>query len=58
MGRLIVDLTLRLTVTLEAVQAVRPAMEAFYSSLSDEQKERFNEIGPKQPKDNAGASQT
>ncbi len=51
-------MTLRLTATLEAVQAVRPAMEAFYSSLSDEQKERFNEIGPKQPKDNADASQT
>jgi hypothetical protein len=51
-------MTLRLTATLEAVQTVRPAMEAFYSSLSDEQKERFNEIGPKQPKDNAGVSQT
>src|SRR5664279_1444871 len=34
-------MTLRLTATLEAVQAVRPAMEAFYSSLSDEQKERL-----------------
>jgi hypothetical protein len=51
-------MTLRLTATLEAVQTVRPAMEAFYNSLSDEQKERFNEIGPKQPKDNVGASQT
>ena len=51
-------MTLRLTATLEAVQTVRPAMEAFYSSLSDEQKERFNEIGPKQPKDSAGVSQT
>ena len=42
-------ITLRLTATLEAVQTVRPAMEAFYNSLSDEQKERFNEIGPKRP---------
>jgi hypothetical protein len=50
-------MTLRLTATLEAVHTVRPAMEAFYKSLSDEQKERFNEIGPKHPKDNAGVSQ-
>jgi len=27
---------------LQAVQVVRPALDAFYSSLSDEQKERFN----------------
>ena len=51
-------MTLRLTATLEAVQTVRPAMEKFYNSLSDEQKERLNEIGPKQPKNNAEASQT
>jgi len=37
----------RLDATLEAVQTVRPALEAFYNSLSDEQKERFNAIGPK-----------
>jgi len=29
-----------------AVHAVRPALEKFYASLSDEQKERFNELGP------------
>ena len=51
-------MTLRLTATLEAVQTVKPAMEAFYNSLSDEQKERFNEIGPKHPKDNTGVSHT
>ncbi|WP_152620977.1 Spy/CpxP family protein refolding chaperone [Bradyrhizobium japonicum] len=51
-------MTLRLTATLEAVQTVRPAMETFYNSLSDEQKERLNEIGPKQPKNNAEANQT
>jgi hypothetical protein len=51
-------MTLWLTATLEAVQTVRPAMETFYNSLSDEQKERFNEIGPKPFKENAGASQT
>ena len=49
-------MALRLTATLEAVRTVKPAMEAFYSSLSDEQKERFNEIGPKHPKDNADVS--
>jgi hypothetical protein len=37
----------RLQATLEATQIVRPPLEAFYSSLSDEQKERFNELGPK-----------
>jgi hypothetical protein len=36
----------RLTATLDAVKTVRPAMEAFYASLNDEQKARFNEIGP------------
>ncbi len=39
-------MTARLDATLEAVQTVRPALETFYASLSDEQKERFNEIGP------------
>ncbi len=46
-------MTARLDATLEAVQTVRPALEKFYASLSDEQKERFNEIGPKQINDNA-----
>ncbi len=26
-----------------------PALENFYNSLTDEQKERFNELGPKKP---------
>jgi LTXXQ motif family protein len=51
-------MALRLTATLEAVQPVRPAMEKFYNSLTDEQKERLNEIGPKQPKNNTEANQT
>jgi hypothetical protein len=38
----------RLQATLEAVQTVRPALDHFYASLTDEQKERFNEIGPQQ----------
>ncbi|OYX80226.1 MAG: hypothetical protein B7Y77_00835 [Bradyrhizobium sp. 35-63-5] len=44
-GRL-AGMTARLNATLEAVQTVRPELEKFYDSLSDEQKERFNEIGP------------
>ena len=47
----------RLQATLEAVQTVRPALEKFYDSLSDEQKARFNEIGPKNHTANAEASQ-
>jgi len=37
----------RLEGTLAAVETVRPALEAFYNSLSDEQKERFNALGPR-----------
>jgi hypothetical protein len=48
-------MTARLEATLQAVQTVRPALEAFYASLSDEQKERFNELGPKQTAVNAQA---
>src|SRR5712691_4408320 len=36
----------RLQVMLQAVQAVRPALDHFYQSLSDEQKARFNVISP------------
>jgi len=46
----------RLDATLQAVQTVRPALETFYNSLSDEQKERFNELGPKNTATNAEAS--
>ena len=34
----------RVEAMLQAVQVVRPALDAFYSSLSDEQKERFNAL--------------
>jgi LTXXQ motif family protein len=44
-GRL-TAMTARLDATLKAVDVVRPALDAFYNSLSDEQKERFNELGP------------
>lgn len=50
-------MTARLDATLQAVETVRPALEAFYNSLSDEQKERFNELGPKNTAANAEASE-
>jgi len=44
-GRL--DATIsRLEASLDALAIVRPPLEAFYNSLSDEQRARFNEIGP------------
>jgi hypothetical protein len=39
-------MTARLEASLAAVKTVRPTLIAFYDSLSDEQKARFNEIGP------------
>lgn len=48
-------MTARLEATLQTVQTVRPALENFYASLSDEQKERFNELGPKPSAANAEA---
>jgi hypothetical protein len=38
----------RLDAMLRAVTTVQPALERFYSVLSDEQKERFNRLGPPQ----------
>jgi hypothetical protein len=51
------SMTARLDATLQTVQTVRPALERFYDSLSDEQKERFNELGPKNTAANAQASE-
>jgi hypothetical protein len=48
----------RLQATVEAVTTVRPALEAFYNSLSDEQKERFNELGPNTRVAKAGGETT
>jgi hypothetical protein len=54
-------MTNRLSATLEAVRIVRPALEKFYSSLSDEQQARFNALGPpagrsqQQPQQDASA---
>jgi hypothetical protein len=44
-------MTLRLQATLDAVKLVRPPLDKFYTSLSDEQKARFNAIGPDLGKD-------
>jgi hypothetical protein len=53
-------MTMRLQATHDTVKTVRPALEAFYNSLNDEQKARFNEIGPqlaKQGKQNAAGNE-
>jgi hypothetical protein len=39
-------ITNRVGATLNAVKIVRPALEQFYNSLNDEQKARFNALGP------------
>jgi hypothetical protein len=39
-------MTNRVRATLDAVRIVRPALEKFYASLSDEQQARFNALGP------------
>ncbi|WP_236843183.1 Spy/CpxP family protein refolding chaperone [Bradyrhizobium icense] len=39
-------MTNRVKATLDAVRIVRPALEQFYNSLDDEQKARFNALGP------------
>ena len=56
-GRLM-SMSARLGATLEAVRTVKPALDAFYNSLSDEQKERFNELGPSTQVAGAGAETT
>ena len=43
-GRLAVE-GKRLQAMLQAVQTIRPALDDFYGSLSDDQKARFNTIG-------------
>jgi hypothetical protein len=48
-------MTARLHATLEAVETVRPPLERFYDSLSDEQKARFNALGPTKLRRNAEA---
>jgi hypothetical protein len=49
-------MTVRLEATLQTVQTVRPPLEKFYASLSDEQKERFNLLGPQNAGTEAQAS--
>jgi hypothetical protein len=38
----------RLAAMFQAVQTVEPVFEKFYGSLSDEQKERFNRLPPRE----------
>ncbi len=45
----------RLDAIIDAMNTVRPKLEAFYASLSDEQKAKFNTMGP--PKNAAAAPQ-
>jgi hypothetical protein len=47
----------RISATLEAVRMVRPALEAFYNALSDEQQARFNALGPHLPAASEGQPQ-
>jgi len=49
-------MTARLQATLQAVETVRPPLDTFYNALSDEQKERFNQLGPKKGATSAEAS--
>ncbi len=53
-------MTMRLQAMLDAVKLVRPPLEKFYASLNDEQKARFNEVGPEigRNEPNAAARQT
>jgi TolA-binding protein len=39
----------RVSATLEAVRMVRPALEAFYNALNDEQRARFDTLSPRLP---------
>jgi ABC-type transporter MlaC component len=47
----------RLAVMLQAMRIVRPALERFYRSLNDEQKARFNALGPGNGQDQPQAQQ-
>jgi hypothetical protein len=38
----------RLDAMMRAVTTVEPALQKFYGGLSDEQKERFNRLSPRQ----------
>jgi hypothetical protein len=49
-------MTIRLQATLDTVKTMRPALAALYESLSDEQKARFNAIGPELAKQDKGTA--
>jgi LTXXQ motif family protein len=43
-----IDAMERLDTMLRAINIVQPALQKFYGSLTDEQKERFNRLAPVQ----------
>jgi hypothetical protein len=45
----------RLNAVLEAIRIMEPALERFYSQLTDEQKARFNLLGTSQSSEKSGA---
>jgi hypothetical protein len=47
----------RLKAMVEAMKIIRPRLEAFYASLNDEQKAKFNIMGPAQSASAGGAQQ-
>jgi hypothetical protein len=47
----------RVSATLEAVRLVRPALEAFYAALDDEQRARFDKLSPNLPATSEGQPQ-
>ncbi len=51
------DMTARLQAIEDAVTAVRPALDKFYASLSDNQKEALNRIGPRQARQRPAQAQ-
>lgn len=50
-------MTARLQAIEDAVTTVRPALDKFYASLSDNQKEAFNKIGPRRARQRPDAAQ-
>lgn len=48
----------RLTVMMDAMTTVRPKLETFYASLSDEQKAKFNTMGPPQNASSQGSKES
>jgi hypothetical protein len=48
----------RLDAMLGAIRTLRPALQSFYATLSDEQKKRFDAVGPSRRAGGAGCHET